>query len=521
MKRYGVMLDCSRNGVMKVEQAKRFIDYLEKIGYNTLELYTEDTYEIKGEPFFGYMRGRYSATEIKEIDAYAKLHGIELVPCVQTLAHFTTMVRHEEYRSIVDVNDILLVDEPKTYQFIDKIFATLSQTFSSRLVNIGMDEAHMLGLGKYLEKNGYRDRFEIFLRHLYKVVEIAEKYGFKVHMWSDMFFRLANNGDPYGKNIKFPKSVVEKIPKNIELVYWDYYHYDKIDYDTMLDTYKYINRPVWFCGSVWTCGSFLPIWHKVVETMKPALQSVYEKDVQNILFAAWGDGGHECSYFAALPLLYVLRQYAEGNFDEQKINDGVYKIFGIKLEDFELLSKTNGYLGRDLYTNTMYLYNDCLLGLNDCFVQENGAVPYKEYSKRIQDLIENAGEFKYIFKFAYSLSKVLELKYDFGVRLRTAYKSGDKTILKQLASECDEIIVRIEEFYNQFKNLWHIENKPFGFEVITARIGAVILRQKDCKEKLLNYLNNKTLIIEELEEIPLPHQENNLQYSSLFSAGNM
>ena len=203
MKRYGVMLDCSRNGVMKVEQVKRFIDYLEKIVYNTLELYTEDTYEIKGEPFFGYMRWRYSATEIKEIDAYAKLHGIELVPCVQTWAHFTTMVRHEEYRSIVDVNDILLVDEPKTYQFIDKIFATLSQTFSSRLVNIGMDEAHMLGLGKYLEKNGYRDRFEIFLRHLYKVVEIAEKYGFKVHMWSDMFFRLANNGDPYGKNIKF------------------------------------------------------------------------------------------------------------------------------------------------------------------------------------------------------------------------------------------------------------------------------------------------------------------------------
>ena len=52
MKRYGVMLDCSRNGVMKVEQAKRFIDYLEKIGYNTLELYTEDTYEIEDEPYF-------------------------------------------------------------------------------------------------------------------------------------------------------------------------------------------------------------------------------------------------------------------------------------------------------------------------------------------------------------------------------------------------------------------------------------------------------------------------------------
>ena len=34
----GVMLDCSRNAVMKHSAVKRFIDCLEKMGYNTLEL---------------------------------------------------------------------------------------------------------------------------------------------------------------------------------------------------------------------------------------------------------------------------------------------------------------------------------------------------------------------------------------------------------------------------------------------------------------------------------------------------
>ena len=34
-------------------------------------LYTEDTYEVDNEPYFGYMRGRYSADELRELDDYA------------------------------------------------------------------------------------------------------------------------------------------------------------------------------------------------------------------------------------------------------------------------------------------------------------------------------------------------------------------------------------------------------------------------------------------------------------------
>ena len=85
--RFGVMMDCSRNGVMTVKQLKRFIDVIAKMGYNCLELYTEDTYEVDGEPYFGYMRGRYTKAEMKELDAYGESLGIEVIPCMQTLAH--------------------------------------------------------------------------------------------------------------------------------------------------------------------------------------------------------------------------------------------------------------------------------------------------------------------------------------------------------------------------------------------------------------------------------------------------
>ena len=61
MKRYnyerlGVMIDMSRNAVMSVDSLKKFLPILKKMGYNSVMLYTEDTYEVEGEPFFGYFR---------------------------------------------------------------------------------------------------------------------------------------------------------------------------------------------------------------------------------------------------------------------------------------------------------------------------------------------------------------------------------------------------------------------------------------------------------------------------------
>ena len=121
----GIMLDVSRNMVMKVDHLKLWFRRLSLSGYNLVMLYTEDTYQLPGEPFFGYMRGAYSIDEIKELDAYAKKLGIELVGCIQTLGHLEQIIRwHGAYGKISDTAKVLMVDEPKTYELIDKMIAT-------------------------------------------------------------------------------------------------------------------------------------------------------------------------------------------------------------------------------------------------------------------------------------------------------------------------------------------------------------------------------------------------------------
>ena len=84
---FGTMLDCSRNAVPNLHTLKKWVDLTASLGYNTLLLYTEDTYEVPDEPYFGYMRGRYTQAELRELDAYAKERGMTIMPCIQTLAH--------------------------------------------------------------------------------------------------------------------------------------------------------------------------------------------------------------------------------------------------------------------------------------------------------------------------------------------------------------------------------------------------------------------------------------------------
>ena len=66
-KRLGTMIDFSRNGVMTVDALKKWIDLTGDMGYNTVLLYMEDTYEVNENPYFGYARGRYTKDEMKEI----------------------------------------------------------------------------------------------------------------------------------------------------------------------------------------------------------------------------------------------------------------------------------------------------------------------------------------------------------------------------------------------------------------------------------------------------------------------
>ena len=510
IKTFGVMLDMSRNAVMNLEELKRYISVISRMGYNSLFLYTEDTYEIEGEPYFGYMRGRYSLSEMREIEKFAKEYGVEVIPCIQTLAHLATISKWNKFS--MDTPDTLMVDEEATYELIDKMFSSLSKAFSSRKIHIGMDEAHNLGRGKHLDKFGYESINEIMHRHLLRVLEIAKKYGYTPLIWSDMFFRPWNNGDYYFKGRKnVPNEYVEALPDGVIPVYWDYYFKNEEHYDDMLNAHSQLSDKTWFAGGAWTWGGFMPLNKHTLENSIPAIKRVTAHGIENVIITTWGDNGGECSRYAVLPSLFYISELVKGNEDENLIKARFKKTFDVDFDDFMLLDLPNDIAHPEKSDDPIYnpckymLYSDCFCGFLDSTVKSEGSFIYKKYADEISVAKGRMKEYGYLFDTAEKLCKVLTDKYELGVKTRKAYREGNKAELLRLANE---EYTRVEEnlvsFTKAFETQWMKENKTFGFEVHEYRLGGLLARIASCKRRLLRYVSDELSEIPELLEDILP-----------------
>ena len=497
-----VMVDCSRNAVLNLPTVKRLIRLLALMGYNGLMLYTEDTYEVDNEPYFGYLRGRYSQAELAELDAYAARFGVELIPCIQTLAHLNSITRWGEYIPIIDCNDILLTEEARTYELIDNMFASLRKVYTTKRLHIGMDEAHMVGLGKYLDKHGYTNRFEILKRHLEKVLEIAKKYGFEPMMWSDMYFRLANHGAYTPIAEDKIEEIKKHIPADVELIYWDYYSKEESHYDAMIENHKKLTEKLSFADGIYHWVGYAPMIDHTVQNIQPATKSCIKNGVKSLLATIWGDDGGEGSVYNNLPALAYQAELAYHGGDASRVGDVFYALTGIEYDAFcalELVNVVGDYPHTVQNPCKYMLFNDPLLGVMDCLVVDGD-------KEKLLTAIEKlkAGEktaYGLTFKTLRTLSEVIYLKYDLGVRTRSAYQSGNKEELGRLCNhEYKKLRRLIDKFYTTFRAQWYDENKPHGFDVQDIRIGGLIQRLKNTRRTIAEYVQGKRTEIPELEE---------------------
>lgn len=501
---FAAMVDCSRNGVLTIEAAKRFAKTIASFGYNALMLYTEDTLEVEGEPFFGYQRGRYSKAEIQELDRYCQSIGIELIPCLETLAHLKQIFRYAPYQEIHDIDDVLLVDDPKTYELLDHLISSCSQMFSSHRIHIGMDEAEHLGRGRYLNQHGYTNPTELMLRHMAKVKSIAEKYGYKNPMiWGDMFYKWANHGAYYGKNIHFSNEVKAAYPAGIRLAYWDYYHCHKEDYRQMIRSGKELDPDLIFAGGAWAWVGFAPMNRYTLKTMKPAMEVCREEGIKDIIITLWGDNGRECSPFAVLPSLYAIRQFYLGNENTASFPKEFQKITGESYMDFMSLDDLNCVPHKPIETIAdtckWAFYNDPLLRTCDGYVHEGGAKMYRSLSISYARKAKKSPQYSLLFETASKLAKFLTYKYDLGVRTKDAYDHGDKEELSAVIATYQKAIRALNDFSASFRLLWLKDEKPFGLEVQEQRFGGLKYRLEMAKERLCDFRDGKISSIPELE----------------------
>ena len=503
-------LDVSRNAVMTVDALKRFMTFLAKFGYNELMLYHEDTFEVEGEPEFGYMRGRYSVEELQTIVEFGETLGITVAPAINTLAHLDQLFQWSRYAKVRDCNNILLVDSEDTYALIDKIFATMRKCYKTNRIHLGLDEAHNMGFGRYKDIHHHipskEERYEMFFRHTAKVLEIAKKYGFTDPiMDSDMYFSIAcGYYYTYNPNM-ITEDIVKLVPEGVAVNFWSYFENKEI-YEAMLVNHERLNRRITFMGGAINWETLTPQNIRAIDYAEDQVSVLRNHPkVKDFYYAMFGDDGGEADYLASLPAIARFADLVNG-IDDIKITKAKFKeATGIDFDDFCKLDLPACCVPGSEHQFSCYdkcqLYSDPFLGLQDILISEEENEPeyYRSVSCKLAKFTDNE-EYGYLFKTGKTLCDFLAYKSVLGKHVREAYQANDIERLKEIEKDFTKAEKNLQRFINAYQEQWMKNKKPFGLEIHDIRMGGQLARLQHCHNRLNDYLEGKLDVIPELEE---------------------
>ena len=83
----GYMLDISRDKVPTMSTFRQIVDLLKVCNYNQFQLYTEHTFAYSAHKAVWEKASPLTPEEIRELDLYCVMHGIELVPNQNCFGH--------------------------------------------------------------------------------------------------------------------------------------------------------------------------------------------------------------------------------------------------------------------------------------------------------------------------------------------------------------------------------------------------------------------------------------------------
>ena len=401
----------------------------------------------------------YSAEELQEIEAYAQQFDMTFVPCIQTLAHLSAFVKWgvKEVQQLRDVEDILLIGEEKVYDLIDGMFATLSK-LQTRKVNIGMDEAHLVGLGRYLILNGVVDRSLLMCQHLERVLDIADKYGFHCQMWSDMFFKLMSADGQYDRDVEIPEETrvyLDRLKDRVTLVYWDYYQDSEEKYNRNFRNHHKISQDIAFAGGAWKWIGFTP--HNQFQPLSCSIEAnkaCRANQIKEVIVTGWGQRWWNSPVLDSPKLTNLGRtQLPQWFRNVCQLTSRPIQVYPLRTLCSLILANLLPDLPGNIQWNQpqpLCLYQDVLCPILDKHMTPEQDKPhFAQAAETLSDIKEKAGVYAYLFETQAQLNAILSSKVDVGRRIREAYHAGDKESLQQIArGELPKLRSQIENFHD-------------------------------------------------------------------------
>lgn len=476
--RFSALIECSTGVTPTVASVKRYITMLAKMGYTELYLGLTDGYKMEKQPYFNYKRGGYTTEDLNELDACAKAAGIELIANIQTLGHLDFLARHESYRDMMDTANILLVGDERVYALVDQMFGAISKGLSSRRIHIGFDECWGLGTGNYLKRFGPADKKELLLRHLKRVLTIAQKYGYTCEIWHDMLVEKDNT-------VVTAADVRAALPEDVIVWYWEYWEKDEPTLRVKVDDVKTYAAQIGFAGTAFKCGSMAPLNTFSLARLLPQMKIASEKGIASYMVTLWSDNGAWVNNYAVLPALYAAAEYNRGAWDGvgeldkerfREITGGDYDQLMMldRLDDPLDVRPVDGHGNRSFWITLCDLFN----GGWDLLLDPREPEAYAALSETFSSFAagEPDGAYAHLYRSSALFARFLGLKCRLGVDIRAAYAAGDKQALADCLVRVRELKQALADYIPVYNAAWLHDSMPFGLEIDQIFLGGQLVR---------------------------------------------
>ena len=530
-KTLGAMIDVSRGRVLTVDYLKGRFERMRKMGYNAVMLYAEDVFKLEDEPKWGYLRGGYTKDDVRALKRHADGLGLRMIPCIETLGHLEQPLRWKEYDDIRNTPSTLLVGEARTYALIEKMVSFWAEAVGGSRIHVGMDEAHGFEGGRYAQKHGKRPGVDVFLEHLVRVNEICAKHGFtEPIIWSDMLYRLGSADlDYYDPKARADPALAGRIPRNVRLCYWDYYHSDRAYYEGMIDGHRTLGSEPILAGGIQLWHHFVNDREKTLATMSPMVAAAKAKGIEEFFFTLWGDDGAYAIPDAAEEGLFACAELANGRTAVPNgENCARFKaITGSDYGSWARLGEINRHYADewpDMIQEASILYDDPLSCANyrnylvrkpsettdrrfycavykDAAWRDDGRKVMADYRRTVSDCATLKG----LPAAVVSLVKTLARKVAYEEVVLSAWRKKDRVALARIVRiDLPALIDQMKAFCADYRADWMATSQPFGFETIQKRNAAQLVRLEEALLRLKDYLDGKTPTVPELDEAMQP-----------------
>jgi hexosaminidase len=272
----GVMVDCSRDKVPTLDTLHELIDRLASWKVNHVELYCEHTFAYVGHEDVWRDASPFTAEEIRGLDAFCRARHVELVPNQNCLGHMRRWLQHDRYRPLAlappsgelprEPPTTIDPTNPGSLALIRELLAELLPNFTSRKVNVGLDEPWELP----------ESRFEDYLAWLCTLRGLPELEGREMLVWGDI---LAGRPER-----------LSQIPDGVTTCEWGYE--DWHPFDERAAAYSAAGKPFWVAPGTSSWCTILGRVTNMRGTCVSAARAARAHGGGGFLNTDWGDLGH-------------------------------------------------------------------------------------------------------------------------------------------------------------------------------------------------------------------------------------